>query len=155
MRSASVEAIHLCAQTGSSPTPADSVNAIAGKGLEGDRFFGAIRNGHTRPEKAVTLIQAETIEALSIEGVVLEPGETRRNLTTRGIDLNALVNRRFKVGDAVMEGYELCEPCFVLEKRTGKKIRGPLENRGGLRAYVITSGVIRIGDSIEVVGSKD
>ena len=150
MSIAKVVAIHLCAKTGGSPTPQESVNAIAHKGLEGDRFFGAIRNGQSRPEKAVTLIQAETIEALKVMGLVLEPGETRRNITTRGVDLNALVNRRFKVGEAILEGYELCDPCFVLEKRTGKKLRELLENRGGLRAYIRQSGVIRIDDAIEV-----
>ena len=145
-----VEPIHLCSSRGAEPTAIDSVEAVAGKGLEGDRYFGRIKKGQPKPHDAATLIEAETIEALMADGMALSPGETRRNITTRGIHLNALVGRRFTVGDAVFEGYELCDPCRHLEKRTGKKLMAALENRGGLRAYVIQSGTIHIGDTIEV-----
>ena len=149
MSSGKIEAIHLCSTRGAEPMPIDSVEAIAGKGLEGDRFFGRVKKGQPRPHDAATLIEAEAIEALMADGIPLNPGETRRNITTRGIDLNALVGRRFNVGAAIFEGYELCDPCLQLEKRTGKKLMTALENRGGLRAYVIQGGTIHIGDTIE------
>jgi MOSC domain-containing protein YiiM len=152
---AHVEAIHLCPRPGDAPTAHEAVSAVADMGLEGDRNFGRTKNGKPKPQDAATLIQAETIEAIIAEGIPLAPGETRRNITTRGVDLNALVGKRFRVGNAILEGYELCAPCFHLEKRTGKKIKSTLEGRGGLRAYVRESGTIRASDSIEVLPPTD
>ena len=144
-----VESIHLCTKRGAVPVEVDRVNAIAGRGLEGDRYFGRIKRGQPRPQDAATLIEAETIESLEDAGILLEPGETRRNITTRGVDLNALVGQTFRIGQAVFKGYELCDPCFHLEKRTGKKIKEALENQGGLRAWIVESGSIARGDAIE------
>ena len=144
-----VEAIHVCTRRGAAPIEVQQVRAVAGKGLKGDRYFGRIKRGQPRPQDAATLIEAEAIESLADIGIMLEPGETRRNITTRGVDLNALVGQIFRVGEAVFEGYELCDPCVHLEKRTGKKIKAALENQGGLRAWIIEGGSIAKGDSIE------
>ena len=128
------------------------VIAIAGVGLEGDRY--AARTGSfsakPKPGRQITLIEAEAIEALERElGLVLAPGETRRNLVTRGIALNHLVGREFTVGDVRLRGHELCEPCGDLARMTGKsQILPGLVHRGGLRAEILQGGVIRVGDWI-------
>jgi MOSC domain-containing protein YiiM len=150
-----VEAIHLRAAPGDVPAAQDEVRAVAGIGLEGDRNFGRTKSGQPQPQDAATLIQAENIEAIIAEGMPLVPGETRRNITTHGVDLDVLVGRWFRVGDAVPEGFELCNPCVHLEKRTGKKIKALLEGRGGLRDCVVESGLIRTGDPVEVLPITD
>jgi MOSC domain-containing protein YiiM len=121
----------------------------------GDRKFRregipARKNG---PDREVTLIEAEAIEAVSRDyGVAIEPIETRRNVVTRGIALNHLVGKRFGVGEAVLQGIHLCEPCSHLESLTRSGVREALVHRGGLRAQILEGGVIRVGDSISLVG---
>jgi MOSC domain-containing protein YiiM len=81
---------------------------------------------------------------------VLAPGESRRNITTRGIRLNDLVGKEFRIGDVRARGTKLCEPCTHLEALTGKPLIKPLTHRAGLRADLLTSGRISVGDPIEV-----
>lgn len=144
-----IEAIHIVTSAGKSPTAVDSVKAVAGQGLETDRYAtgDGIKPGKTGGKRAATLIEAEAIEALARDyDVQIGPGESRRNITTRGIALNHLVGRTFRVGDAVMRGVELCEPCGYLEKLTHPGVRAGLVHRGGLRAQILDSGMIRVGD---------
>jgi MOSC domain-containing protein YiiM len=126
------------------------VRAEAGRGLEGDRYWAGQGTFWTaESDREVTLIEMESIEALAADnGIVLEPWQARRNLATRGVRLNDLVNRRFHVGEVTLLGIRLCEPCGHLERLTGQKLRPFLEGRGGLRAGIVTGGVIRIGDLI-------
>jgi MOSC domain-containing protein YiiM len=127
------------------------VRAEPGRGLEGDRYWA--RQGtfwKPIPDREVTLIEVEVLEALGREsGVELEPRDARRNIATRGVRLNDLVGRRFRVGEVVLEGIRLCEPCSHLESLTGRKLRPLLNGHGGLRARIIAGGVIHVGDSIE------
>lgn len=128
------------------------IAAIEGVGLDGDRY--ATRSGsfsaRPKPGRQLTLIEAEAIEALEFElGLVLTPGETRRNLVTRGVALNHLVGREFTVGSVRLRGHELCEPCADLARMTGKpQILPGLVHRGGLRAEILEGGSIRVGDLI-------
>ena len=78
----------------------------------------------------------------------LAPGATRRNLTTRGIHLNDLVGRRFRVGAVVCQGIRLCEPCLDLEASIGRPILRPLAHRAGLRADILEGGDIALGDAV-------
>ena len=132
--------------------PVSRIRLIAGIGLEGDRY--AAGRGHFSPMpgtgRALTLIEAEVLESLD---VALRPGEARRNVTTRGIDLNALVGRRFRVGAVLCEGMRLCEPCAYLESLLEKSLLQPLLHRGGLRADVLEDGEIRVGDSVKALGT--
>ena len=145
-----VEAIHVASGAGEPVRAVESIRAIAGMGLEGDRY--AYGKGHYvdgRVSRALTLVEAETIESLSREhGIGLAPGELRRNLTTRGIGLNELVGRRFWIGAVLCEGTRLCEPCQYLTDLTGKPLLAPLVHRGGLRADILDGGEIRRGDAI-------
>jgi MOSC domain-containing protein YiiM len=132
----------------------DQVVSVAGHGLEGDRKFrrDGMPERKNGPDREVTLIEAEAIEAVNRDyGVELSPIETRRNIITRGVGLNHLVGERFRIGEALLQGIRLCEPCSHLEALTRRGVRKALVHRGGLRAQVLEGGVIRIGDPIRPV----
>ncbi len=124
--------------------------AIPGVGLEGDRY--ALRQGtFFKPEPAfeLTLIEAEAIEALHRDyNLELAPGEARRNIVTRGVGLNHLVGKDFRLGTVLVRGIRLCEPCEHLQKLTGKQVIQGLRHRGGLRAQILTEGIIHVGDTV-------
>jgi len=129
----------------------DRVRAIAGVGLEGDRYATGAGHysGDAKVDRDITLIEAEEIEALADRaGIVLGPGESRRNVTTRGIRLNELVGRRFRIGAVECLGTRLCEPCQYLTDLLGKPVLTPLVHRAGLRARIVTDGVIAPGDDV-------
>ena len=102
-----VEAIHIAPEAAGPAAAVPSVRAVAGRGLEGDRYFrrAGTYSRHPGNGREVTLIEAEVIEALARDtGIVLEPGASRRNLVTRSVPLNDLVGVRFRVGEVVLEG---------------------------------------------------
>jgi MOSC domain-containing protein YiiM len=135
-----VEAIHLGAPRVPELWTVESVRAVTGKGLEGDRHY---HEEGAPPGQALTLVEAETVEEVG-----LAAGETRRQITVRGVDLNALVGKRFKVGDVECFGVELCEPCAHLEEMTRPGIIKELVHRAGINADVVSGGTIRVGDSV-------
>jgi MOSC domain-containing protein YiiM len=148
-----LEWIHLADREGGPVRAVESVEAIAGVGLVGDRHAvrPEDRDPHDNDVQDVTLVEAEQLEWLADEtGIRLEPGATRRNLTTRGVRLNDLVGRRFRIGTVRIQGVELCEPCAHLQAMVGRPILRPLVHRAGLRARLLDSGEIRVGDPIEV-----
>jgi len=128
----------------------DSARARAGRGLEGDRYAAKAGTftpaGDTARGYDLTLIEAEVLDELA-----LPAGDTRRNVITRGISLNALVGRRFRIGVVECLGQRLCEPCSHLEGLTTKGVLRALIHRGGLRADVLTDGEIGTGDEIETI----
>ena len=148
-----VESIHLATAAEAAMRSVAEVTAIAGVGLEGDRYAARTGSFSAKPKlgRQITLIEAEAIEALQRElGLVLASGETRRNIITRGIALNHLVDREFTVGAVRLRGWELCEPCSDLARMTGKpQLLAGLVHRGGLRAEILEGGVIRVGDLVE------
>ena len=122
----------------------DSVNAVAGHGLEGDRYFdGRGTFSGTGRGYEVTLVEAE-----ALADVDLSWEQARRNIVTRGIALNGLVGRRFTVGTVECVGRRLAEPCAHLEKLARPGLLRPLVHRAGLRADVLRDGKIRLGDSV-------
>jgi hypothetical protein len=150
----SVEAIVVAPDAEAAMVAVDRAAARAGRGLEGDRYWaarGTFTNAHARGHD-LTLIEAEVLDALTLPGGRLAPQDARRNVVTRGIDLNALVGRRFRVGEVECFGQRLCEPCAHLERLTagaGKPgVLRALIHRGGLRADVLADGEIRVGDAI-------
>jgi MOSC domain-containing protein YiiM len=155
MGAGSVEAIFIAAGAGERPCPVAEVAAVAGRGLEGDRYFAGDGTFFEERKKGqdLTLIEAEAIEGLALEhGIELGPGETRRNVVTRGIGLNELVGRRFTVGEVECVGKRLCDPCSHLQKLTRPGVLKGLANRGGLRADVVRSGRIAVGDRVNDLG---
>ncbi len=132
----------------------EEVRALPGRGLEGDRYFQRTGTYSAKEgaERELTLIEMEAIEALERDyGIALEAAETRRNVATRGVALNHLVGRVFRVGSATARGIRLCEPCSHMEKLAGKRIRPGLIHRGGLRAAILSEGWIRVGDEVTTV----
>jgi len=128
------------------PTPVERAQARAGKGLVGNRYY--FEDG-AEPGRALTLIAAEALAAMAAEqGIEITAAESRRNVLTRGIDLNALVGRRFRVGSVECVGVELCEPCSSLEKLTKPGVIKGLAHRGGLNADILSDGEIAVGDEV-------
>lgn len=133
-----VEAINIGASDAIAPV--ESVTAVAGVGLQGDRHF--YRNG-AAPGQALTLIEAEALEDVALSGA-----QSRRQVVARGVRLNELVGQRFRVGEVECLGVELCEPCLHLQQLTRPGIIKDLIHRAGINADILTDGVIRVGDKI-------
>jgi len=142
-----VEQIAISPTPHTLPEPVERVELVAGQGPRGDRKFAP--RPMARKGKDLTLIEAESLEALRGEaGIDLTHEESRRNVLTRGLRLNDLVGRRFRVGEVECEGVVLNEPCTHLERLTYSGVQEGLANRGGLRANVLNGGTIAIGDEI-------
>ena len=135
--------------------PLSEAEAIAGRGLAGDRYLEGTGYYSNRPladgSREVTLVEAEELEGLVREtGIRLDPSESRRNVLTRSVRVNDLIGKRFRMGEVVCEGIRICEPCTYLEKLTGKRVMRPLVHKGGLRARIVSGGAVRVGDGIQV-----
>jgi MOSC domain-containing protein YiiM len=145
-----VEGIFISPKKGQLPEPVESVRALAGRGLEGNRYFF---ESDAPPGVALTLIAAEAVEAMGREhGLSIEPHESRRNVVTRGIDVNELVGKTFRIGDVECRGVELCEPCTTLEAMTKPGIIKGLLHRGGLNVDILSDGEIGVGDAVVSAG---
>ena len=145
----SVEAIYLAAEAGAAAQAVDAARALPDRGLDGDRHVtgkGTFPSG--LPGSALTLVQSEVCESFVPP---LGPDEHRRNIVTRGIDLNALVGHEFRVGDVRCRGMRLCEPCTVFQGYASRPVLRQLVHRGGLRADIVTEGELRVGDEIRAV----
>jgi MOSC domain-containing protein YiiM len=140
-----VEQIAIADEPHALPAVVPQVRVQAGHGVEGEYHWSAA----PEPGQSLTLIAAEALDGLREDtGIELSHEASRRNVLTRGIDLNALVGRRFRVGDVQCEGVELCEPCNTLAKLTERGVLRGLVHRGGLRADILTDGEIAVGDAV-------
>ena len=151
----SVVSIHIASATEQPMSSVREVHAVPGRGLEGDRYYldtGRFSK-YFGPNYEVTLIERETVDALNREyrDLNLTAAETRRNIETCGVPLNHLVGRTFRIGDVVIYGRLLAEPCMYLAKLTHHNVLAGLIHRGGLRAQILTEGIIHVGDTIEEV----
>lgn len=149
-----VVSIHIAPVAAAPMKAVEAVRAIPGRGLEGDRYWSATGTYSQKPapDRDVTLIELEAIEALERDyGIVLAPGESRRNIATRGVALNHLVNRDFTVGEVTLRGLRLCDPCGHLERLAQPGVKQALIHRGGLRAQILDEGLIRVGDPIRIL----
>lgn len=135
--------------------PMQSVNevrAVPGHGLEGDRYFDHKGTfSKPQPDRELTLIEAEAVEAMKRElGVDYGLSDSRRNVVTRGVPLNHLVGKEFWIGEVKARGLKLCEPCAHLQKLSHEKVLPGLVHRGGLRAQILSEGMIRVGQTVKV-----
>ena len=129
----------------------ESVKAIAGRGLEGDRYYRPEEAPDSHPDEEITLIESEAIAAAQAEtDVVFGPEDTRRNIVTSGVRLDDLVGRILTVGGVLVEAIELNPACAYLVKITKKPFLKQLIHRGGIRGRIVSSGVIRRGDVIRI-----
>ena len=151
---AKVVAVQVAPQRGGPHVALDHATLVPGRGIEGDHH-------HDRPSgvpaSEVTLIEAETVASLNENtGLAIKAAETRRNIVTRGIDLNSLVGKRFSIGNVLLEGIEPCDPCASLGRRlatasvSAPAIVRALANRGGLRACVVEGGTLTPGTEIRL-----
>jgi MOSC domain-containing protein YiiM len=157
----SVVSIHVAPEASAPMVTVPEARAVPGQGLEGDRYFTGRGHYSATPSfggREVTLIETEAVDALfggvlnsagERSGIKLTPAETRRNIATSGVPLNHLVDRPFRVGSVLMKGTRLCEPCKYLDGLTRPGVMTGLLHRGGLRAVILSEGIVRVGDVIE------
>jgi steroid delta-isomerase-like uncharacterized protein len=146
-----VVSIHISRAAGAPIEQVELLRAIAGQGLEGDRYF--TKSGHwsgtAGATRDVTLIEAEAVEGMNAKlGTDFAAAAMRRNVVTRGVRLNHLVSREFRVGEAKLRGTGLCQPCTYLEGLTRSGVKAAMQNCGGLRAAILEGGTIRAGDAL-------
>ena len=143
-------AIFVAAQPEELPRSLDKVRAVAGKGLEGDRYAAGIGTFSNYPGKRdVTLIESEMLSTYEREmGKRVSAAESRRNLLTQGVRLNHFVDREFRIGSIRLRGLRLSEPCTHLARLTHPEVLPGLVHRGGLIAEILCDGVITVGDEI-------
>lgn len=155
-----VVSIHVATEASAAMHSITEVRAFPGRGLDGDRYFagtGFYSKKSSYGGREVTLIEKEAVEALfggvlNAEGercgIKLSAADTRRNIATASVPLNHLVDREFWVGAVLMRGTRLCEPCKHLDDLTLHGVMSGLIHRGGLRALILSEGVIRVGDAV-------
>ncbi len=144
--------IHIAREASGPIESLAEARAVPGRGLEGDRYFrgGGTFSNTPGTGREVTLISSEVIDLLDREcGIRLNPADARRNLVTRGVELNDLVGRVFRIGGVRLKGMRLAEPCEHLEGLTQPGVLKGLAHRGGLRAEFLDEGVLRVGDEIQ------
>lgn len=141
-----VEWIGLRAERRSPPKPVDAVEAVPGSGLEGDHF-----HGQGEGKRQVTLIQGEHLDAVGafLQQASPDPALTRRNIVVRGVNLFSLQDRRFRIGEAVLEHSGPCHPCSRMEENLGPGGYNAMRGHGGITAMVVEGGTIRVGDAVE------
>jgi len=145
--SGTLQGIFIAPEKGAPMVSVPEVKAVAGQGLFGDRNFG--RKAAAGVDKDLTLIEREKIDDfVRTTGLPFSAEDSRRNLLTGGIDLNALLGREFYVGAVKVKALELCEPCSLLAKRTHRQVLWGFLHRGGLRCRIMSDGLIRVGDAI-------
>jgi MOSC domain-containing protein YiiM len=151
MMNGTVIAIHIAPAAEAPMLSLAEARAVPGQGLEGDRYFQKQGTFWTpKSDVEVTLIESEAFDGLRREtNLDLDPSAGRRNIVTRGVALNHLVDREFQIGEVRLRGMRLCEPCKHLQKISGKSgILGGLIHRGGLRAQILCEGTVKVGDPV-------
>jgi len=158
--SGTIQGIYIAPEAEAPMQSLAAVTAIAGIGLEGDRYAKGIGFYSPTPTtpgaRQITLIAAEAIAAAAdAAGVSFDPVESRRNLVTSGADLKALLGKRFSIGGVICEGVRDCPPCVHLDALTGKRLMPHLIWTGGLRARIVVGGEIAVGNDIVVTGEAE
>jgi hypothetical protein len=147
----SLEQIWIAPAAGEPAVACETVQAWAGRGLEGDRHtVGKGTFPSFLPGSALTLIEAEVCESFD---PLLRADEHRRNLVSRGIDLNRLVSSEFTIGSVHCRGMRLCEPCTVVDGYASRPILRSLVHHGGLRADILADGQLSVGDEITALNN--
>ena len=150
-----VTGIFITAEAGNPMRSVVEARAVAGSGLEGDRYWSGVGFYSATPTtpgaRELTLIEEEQLDEVARAGFALGPGEHRRNISTRGVALDGLLGRQFRIGGVLCEGVRACPPCNHLDAVTGRALLAPLVDRGGLRARIVTGGMIHVGDGIRLV----
>jgi len=152
MDQARVVEIFIGPDEGGPVSTQETVTAVAGAGLEGDRYFQGDKPPEQRdPTEEITLVGIEGIRAAAEEsGLDITPADIRRNIVTEGVDIQELIGKKFWVGDVQIEGLEDNPACAHLQKLAGKQLLKPMVRRGGIRGRIVSGGVIKRGDAIRL-----
>lgn len=150
METVRVIGIYIAPRRGEPTVWVEQAHVIPGMGIVGDRYFQTpgMPNAINRTGREITLIEIEAIEEMCRDGLQISPAQTRRNLITQGVSLNDLVGKLFTIGRIQLLGIRLCEPCDYLASRTDPRLKQSMTHRGGLRADILSEGVIHINDPI-------
>ena len=153
MMAARVDAIYIARKAGAVMEYLPEARLTAGRGIEGDRYYAKIGTFSDKPtglpDREVTLIEAEEIDRFNgQQGLSLNYGDMRRNIVTRGIRLNDLVDREFRIGEVQFRGIRLCEPCAYLAEILTPQVLKGMVHSAGLRACILNDGMIRESDLI-------
>lgn len=153
MSTGEVAAIYIGPEPEGPMKQVESVTAVAGKGLEGDRYFqDDVPPAERDPTVEVTLIEVEGIDAARAEsGIDILPEDSRRNIHTRGVRLDDLLGKGFLVGEVELEGLEPNPPCAHLQRLAGKELLKPMIERGGIRVRIVVGGTISEGDAVRLI----
>jgi hypothetical protein len=148
-----VVAIYVSPAAKASMEPVPVAELETGRGIRGDRYYSQAgtfsEQARIRPDQEVTLIESEEIDDFNrTTGSTLGYGAPRRNVVTEGIRLNDLVGARFYVGEVMLEGIRLCEPCAHLASLVSQKVLPGLVHRAGLRARILSGGKIKLSDAV-------
>lgn len=149
-----IEHIYMASEASKPMVSRLEAEVIAGFGIEGDRYANktGTYSKNPTPGRHVTLIEAEVIEDIAQRlGIPLAPHDTRRNVTTRGIELNPLVGKKIQLGAVVLDVIRFCDPCAYLQTLVGRPVLKPLVDRAGIRCDVVTGGTIYVGDTITIL----
>jgi MOSC domain len=156
-RAGAVVGIYIAA-SGSARCEAHDQRAVrAGRGLVGDRYADGTGT-FSQPQRRgqdLTLIESESLDRLAADGLSVGMADARRNIVTRGINLNELIGHHFTIGAVTCYGSRLAEPCAHLERLTTGGVLRALVHRGGIRADVLADGEIRIGDTIHALPDQN
>jgi MOSC domain-containing protein YiiM len=146
------QTVHAAANSASTSLPSGATGfaGAAGTSASTSKNTGKA-SGAQAPDRQVTLIEAEALEAAARDyEVAIDAAQSRRNLLVRGVPLNHLVGQEFLIGQVRLRGLRLCEPCGHLEKLTVTGIKSALQHRGGLRAEILTDGTLHPGDCVRI-----
>lgn len=143
---AKVEHIHIARRSGAPVESLEEVEAVAGKGLMGDRNFDKYSKGQ------ITVVSTEELdEAAQAWGSNIERGSTRRNVTVSGFELPREPGSQFRMGDVVVEVYRDASPCELMNSSVGPGAREHLRGLSGIRGLVIEGGTLHVGDGVSGV----
>ena len=145
--------LHVAARAFLPMRAQEAIELVAGRGILGDRYMLGVEQGFysEKPEEGrqVTLFEEEALEAIRRDyGIEMSPAEHRRNVTTRGVALNHLVGRRFRLGPCLLEATRLSVPCRHIEEILEKPVFDPMVHRSGLNCRILEGGTVRVGDAI-------
>jgi MOSC domain-containing protein YiiM len=149
-----VIAIYISPARGEPTVYVEQAHVVPGMGIQGDRYHKLSESSdiQNKTGRQLTLIENEAIEAIcNVNGIPISADQTRRNIVTQGISLNDLVGHEFMIGSIKARGIRLCEPCNYLAKRTDPRILDAMAHRGGLRADILTEGIIHLNDVISTL----
>ena len=144
-----VEGIFVAPAAEAAMRAVDGVAAVAGRGLEGDRYLDG---AGTFSERGGTGREVTLVDAAALAAAGVAPDESRRNVVVSGIDLDGLLGRSFRIGEVECVGRRRCEPCAHLQRLTRPGVLRALVHRGGLRADIVRGGVLRVGDEVRPLG---